>query len=52
MRQMSKEELLDIVGGTNLTTTLLSTLIRGANTAFEVGKALGSALKRLIVKCV
>ena len=51
MKQMSKEELLDTVGGTNLTTTLLSTLIRGANTAFEVGKALGGALKRLLVKC-
>ena len=52
MKQMSKEELLDTVGGTNLTTTLLSTLIRCANTAFEVVKALGGALKRLLVKCV
>ena len=52
MRELNKEELLDTVGGFDLSATMLSTLIRGANTAFEVGKALGSALKRLLVKCV
>lgn len=51
MQELSKEELLETTGGSILTTTLLSTLIRGANTSYEVGRALGSSLKRMLYKC-
>jgi replicative DNA helicase len=51
MEELNKEELLDTVGGSQLTATLLSTLIRGANTSYEVGRALGSSLKRMLFKC-
>jgi hypothetical protein len=54
MKNLSKNELLNIEGG-NLDSlingTLISTLIKGANTFFEIGRSLGSSIRRLISGC-
>lgn len=49
MRELSKEELKQIYGGA-ISSTLLNAFIRGVNTFFEVGKTLGSAVRRIFSK--
>ncbi len=48
MVELSKGELLDIMGGTNISASLLSTLVRGAELSFELGQAFGTAVRRLL----
>ena len=45
---MKKEELLQIVGGASITGTLLSSIYKVGNMIFEVGRSLGSAIRRAI----
>lgn len=51
MRELSKEELKQIYGGA-ISATLFNAFIRGINTFLEVGRSLGSAVRRLISKDV
>lgn len=44
---MKKEELLQIVGGVSITGTLLSSIYKVGNMIFEVGRSLGSAIRRI-----
>ncbi len=48
MEELTKDELLDAIGGGVLTATLLSTLIKGATLSFELGQTLGSTIRRLL----
>lgn len=48
MKELSKEELLCADGGLDLTATMLSAIVRGAELSFEVGQSLGGALRRLL----
>ena len=43
-----KEELLQIVGGINITGTLINALYKGINTIMDIGRSLGSAIRRAI----
>lgn len=45
---MKKEELLQIVGGINITGTWLTSIYKVGNMVFEVGRSLGSAIRRAI----
>lgn len=45
---MKKEELLQIVGGVNITGTLLTSIYKVGNLIFEVGRSLGSAIRRSV----
>lgn len=45
---MKKEELLQIVGGVSITGTLLNSIYKVGNMIFEVGRSLGSAIRRAI----
>ena len=47
--KLSKNELLSITGG-NLTATMINALARGAGLLFEIGQAIGSAIRRAITK--
>lgn len=49
MRDLTKEELQKIYGGA-ISATLLNAFIRGINTILEVGRSLGSAIRRIIAK--
>ncbi len=44
---MNKNDLLNIVGGVSITGTLLNALYKGINAIMDVGRSLGSALRRL-----
>jgi len=47
---MSKEELYLICGGLTLSTTLLNTLARFVSTSLELGRTLGTTIRRAIEK--
>lgn len=45
---LEKEELLQVVGGFNWNGTLISSIVRGINSILEVGRNLGSAIRRVM----
>lgn len=48
MQELKKEELLNIEGGNiGVNGTLISSLTRGINTLLELGRSLGSAIRRV-----
>ncbi len=44
---MREEELVLIVGGTSISGTVLNAVIRAVNAALEVGRSLGTAIRRI-----
>lgn len=52
MRELNKEELLKVEGGSLINNTFISTLIRGAKVFMEAGRSLGSSLRRLFSFCL
>ncbi len=46
MKKLNKEELLEIKGGLDLTGALISSIIKGINTFLDLGRSLGSSLRR------
>ena len=47
---MNSDELLIVYGGVTLSTTLLNTFARFINTSIELGRALGTTIRRAIDK--
>ncbi len=43
---LKEEELLLINGGSSITGTILNAIVRAVNAALEVGRTLGSAIRR------
>lgn len=43
---IEKNELLQIVGGINITGSLLNSIYRSINAIMDVGRSLGSAIRR------
>lgn len=49
--KLSKNELLQVQGGSvTVTATLINALARGISVLFELGKAVGSSIRRAITK--
>lgn len=46
MQELKKHELMHIAGGINLNGTIINALSRGIDTLMEVGRSLGSAIRR------
>lgn len=44
---MEKKELLQIVGGFKLTSSFLNAIYRTANAVVEIGRTIGSTLRRI-----
>ena len=44
---MRKEELVLIVGGSSVSGTVLNAVVRALNAALEVGRSLGTAIRRI-----
>lgn len=44
--RMNKEELLKVTGGVSFT-TIMNTILRGANFALELGRTLGTYFRRV-----
>lgn len=49
MIKLNKQQLLEIDGG-GISGTLLSSIIKGVTSIFDLGKSLGTALRRIIGK--
>ena len=49
MQVLEEKELLQIIGGINITASFLSAIVRGVSTIYEIGQAVGSALRRVQV---
>lgn len=48
MKKLNKNEMLSVSGGSfNITTTFLTVLIRGVNSFMDVGRSLGTAIRRV-----
>lgn len=45
---LNKEELLIIIGGASISGTLINAFVRAINAALEVGRSLGSAIRRVV----
>lgn len=48
MQVLTKEELMCIVGGLSISGTLISALVKGLNTILDIGRSLGTALRRVV----
>ncbi len=46
MKELNRKELLNIEGGA-ISGTLISSITRGINTILDLGRSLGSAIRRL-----
>lgn len=47
MEYIRLEEMYQIIGGVNITTTLLNSLKNSVSLLFDVGRALGSSIRRI-----
>lgn len=48
MKKLTNEELMNVEGGAGLTATLLNSISRTISTLVEVGRNLGSAIRRAV----
>lgn len=48
MKTLKKEELLLIVGGISITGTLINSIVRGINSILDLGRSLGTAIRRVV----
>lgn len=48
MREIKKEELLEIEGGASITAAMLNTVYKAFQAIYTIGESLGSALRRTI----
>ena len=46
MKELSKQEMIKVNGGA-ITSTLISTLTRAGSIIFDIGRSLGSAIRRI-----
>lgn len=47
MRKLNNNELKQIEGGVNITASLLTGIVRGINSLLDLGRSLGSAIRRI-----
>lgn len=47
MRKLNCDEMVKISGGSALSSTLISALTRAGNTIMDIGRSLGSAIRRI-----
>lgn len=45
---MEKQELLQIIGGINITGAFLNYLVKGINAFMDLGRSLGTSIRRAI----
>lgn len=50
MRKLTKEEQLHIVGGVSISAALIGNLVRGANIVLDLGRSVGTAIRRIQTK--
>ena len=50
INKMKKEELIKVKGGVGLSASLINAISRGINTLYNLGTAVGSAIRRAFKK--
>lgn len=50
MKRLNKNEMLEIKGGTNLSSSMLNAIMRAVSGMFAIGQAVGSAIRRITGK--
>lgn len=48
MREVGKEELLRVEGGSSISATMLSAIYKAFQAVYTIGESLGSVLRRLV----
>ena len=47
MRKLKRDEMIKIDGGSSLSSTLISALTRAGTAIMDIGRSLGSAIRRI-----
>ena len=47
MKKLNDKELYEVVGGIKFSASLLSSIIKGANFVLELGRYVGTAIRRI-----
>lgn len=50
MKELNKIELNEIIGGSVLTAALINAIVRGAEYIMDLGRRLGSSIRRMIIR--
>lgn len=45
--ELNKNQLLNIVGGISISGTLINSIVKGVNAIFDIGRSIGSAIRRI-----
>jgi len=45
--ELTKQELLSIHGGINISGTFINSIVRGINSILELGRSVGTAIRRI-----
>ncbi len=45
--ELNKQELLEIYGGLSISGTLINSFVRGINVILELGRSVGTAIRRI-----
>lgn len=48
MKKLNKNEMINITGGFNWNGTIINAFSKGINTILNLGKALGSSIRRIV----
>lgn len=48
MKTISNKELLEIIGGINITASFISAIGKGINSILELGRSFGTSIRRII----
>lgn len=47
MKKLNKQQLSDITGGVNISGTLINAFVKGINTFLDLGRSIGTAIRRV-----
>ena len=45
--ELNKNQLINIVGGINISGTLINSIVKGINAILDLGRSLGSSIRRI-----
>ena len=48
--ELSKTQLLNVVGGISISGTLINSIVRGINSILDLGRSFGTAIRRISSK--
>lgn len=52
MKKLNKDEMLSVSGGAGITASFVSAIVRGVNSFLDVGRSIGSSIRRIFERKV